>query len=43
MDRTYDDGTRRLALELGYQPVVPPKSNRRDPHEYGREVYQHRN
>ena len=32
MDRAYeDDATRRLAGELGYQPVVPPKSNRRRP------------
>ena len=44
MDRAYeDDGTRHFALELGYQPVVPPKSNRRDPHDYDCEVYQHRN
>ena len=29
MDHAYeDDTTRRLAAELGYQPVVPPKSNR---------------
>ena len=44
MDRAYeDDATRRVALDLGYQPVVPPKSNRRRPHDYDREVYSHRN
>ena len=44
MDRAYeDDATRRLALALGYQPVVPPKSNRREPHDYDREVYRRRN
>ncbi len=44
MDRAYeDDATRRLALELGYQPVVPPKSNCRRPHQYDREVYRSRN
>ena len=37
MDRAYeDDGTRHFALELGYRPVVPPKSNRRGPHDYDR-------
>ncbi len=44
MDRAYeDDATRRVALELGYQPVVPPKSNRLEPHDYDREVYRRRN
>ena len=32
MDRAYEDGTtRQLAVELSYQPVVSPKSNRRRP------------
>ena len=44
MDRAYeDDATRRLALELGYRPVVPPRSNRRQPHDYDRDVYRRRN
>ena len=34
MDRAYEgDDTRQLALDLGYVPVVPPKSNRLDPWE----------
>jgi hypothetical protein len=37
MDRADEDGaTRRLAAKLGYQPVVPPKSNRRRPWTYDR-------
>ncbi len=44
MDRAYeDDATRRLAAELGYQPVVPPKSNRRRPWAYDRRRYRRRN
>ena len=35
--------TRRLALDLGYRPVVPTRSNRRWPHHYDREVYRRRN
>ena len=32
MDRAYEgDETRALAVELGYIPIVPPKSNRKDP------------
>ena len=32
MDRAYEgDETRALAVELGYIPVVPPKSNRKNP------------
>jgi hypothetical protein len=31
MDRAYEgDETRQWALDLGYVPVVPPKSNRLD-------------
>ncbi len=44
MDRAYeDDATRRLAAQLGYQPVVPPKSNRRRPWTYDRARYRRRN
>jgi len=44
MDRAYEgDETRQLALELGFIPVVPPKSNRLDPWEYDREMYKRRN
>ncbi len=32
MDKAYeDDKTRQLVLELGFEPVVPPKSNRINP------------
>ncbi len=35
MDRAYEgDETRALAVELGYIPVVPPKSNRKNPLDY---------
>jgi transposase len=44
MDRAYEgDATRKLALELGYIPVVPPKSNRKNPWEYDRILYKQRN
>lgn len=44
MDRAYEgDETRQLALDLGYEPVVPPKSNRIDPWEYDRAMYRKRN
>ena len=44
MDRAYeDDRTRQLALDLGFVPVVPPKSNRLDPWEYDRQMYKRRN
>ena len=44
MDRAYeDDQTRQLALDLGFLPVVPPKSTRLDPWEYDRELYKRRN
>jgi len=40
MDRAYeDDETRQLAADLGFMPVVPPKSNRVAPWEYDRELY----
>lgn len=44
MDRAYeDDETRRLALDLGYTPVVPPKSNRIAPWGYDKILYKRRN
>ncbi len=44
MDRACeDDRTRRLALDLGFAPVVPPKSTRSNPWEYDREMYKRRN
>ena len=44
MDRAYeDDETRQLVLDLGFVPVVPPKSRRLDPWEYDREMYRRRN
>lgn len=44
MDRAYEgDETRQLALDLGYTPVVPPKSNRLTPWEYDKEMYKRRN
>ena len=44
MDRAYEgDETRQLALELGFIPVVPPKSNRLSPWEYDRVMYRRRN
>src|SRR5258708_21007374 len=44
MDKAYEgDETRQLALDLGFRPVVPPKSNRVEPWEYDREMYRRRN
>ena len=44
MDRAYEGAeTRQLALDLGFIPVVPPKSNRLEPWEYDREMYKRRN
>jgi transposase len=44
MDRAYEgDETRQLTLELGFTPVVPPKSNRLEPWEYDRTMYRRRN
>ena len=44
MDRAYEGNeTRQLALELGFEPVVPPVSTRVDPWEYNRELYKRRN
>jgi transposase len=44
MDKAYEgDETRALAISLGYNPVVPPKSNRINPWEYDKELYKKRN
>jgi transposase len=44
MDKAYEgDETRKLARDLGYNPVVPPKSNRREPWTYDKETYKRRN
>ena len=44
MDRAYEgEETRTLAVELGYIPVVPPKSNRKNPWPYDKELYNQRN
>jgi len=44
MDKAYqDDETRQLALDFGFIPVVPPKSNRLEPWEYDRAMYRKRN
>ena len=44
MDPAYEgDDTRALAAELGYIPVVPPKSNRKNPWDYDKQLYRQRN
>jgi len=44
MDRAYEGKpTRQLALDLGYIPVVPPKTDRREPWDYNRVMYKKRN
>ena len=44
MDRAYEgDQMRQLALDLGYIPVVPPKTNRLSPWEYDQAMYKKRN
>ena len=43
-DRAYEgDETRQLAPDLGYTPVIPPKSNRRHPWDYNHQIYKRRN
>ena len=43
-DKAYEgENMRKNAVEKGYSPVVPPKSNRTDPWEYGKERYKQRN
>jgi transposase len=44
MDRAYEGNeTRQLALDLGFIPVVPPKTSRIEPWEYDLEMYKRRN
>jgi len=44
MDKAYEgDETRKTAVNQGFDPVVPPKSNRKDPWEYDKELYKRRN
>ena len=44
MDRAYEDNeTRQLALDFGFIPVVPPKSNRLEPWQYDKAMYCKRN
>ena len=44
MDRAYQgDNMRSLAKELGYEPIVPPKSNRLRKWHYDKELYKRRN
>lgn len=44
MDRAYEGNeTRQLALDLGFNPVVPPVRTRVAPWEYNREIYKRRN
>ena len=44
MDRAYeDDFTRYIAQTLNFKPVVPPKSNRKIPWDYDKELYKRRN
>jgi transposase len=44
MDRAYEnDEMRKLARELNYEPIVPPKSNRKTPWDYDRQLYKERN
>ena len=44
MDRAYEDNeTRQLALDFGFIPVLPPKSNRLEPWQYDKAIYRKRN
>ncbi len=44
MDKAYEGNeTRQLALDLGFTPVVPPKSNRIHAWEYDKLMYKRRN
>ena len=44
MDRAYEgEKMRETAKKMGYKPIVPPKSNRRKPWNYDKEIYKRRN
>ena len=44
MDKAYEgDACRAKAVECGMYPVVPPKSNRKEPWQYDTELYKGRN
>lgn len=44
MDRAYEGNeTRQLVLELGFEPVVPPKTSRLEPWSYDKALYRKRN
>ena len=44
MDRAYEGNqTRQLVPDLGYTPVVPPKTNRETPWDHNRQMYKRRN
>ena len=44
MDKAYEgDACRAKAVSCGMCPVVPPKSNRKEPWEYDKELYKGRN
>jgi transposase len=44
MDKGYeDDATRQLVKDKGFNPLVPPKSNRRKPWKYNKKLYKRRN
>jgi transposase len=44
MDKGYeDDVTRQLVKDKGFNPLVPPKSNRKKPWEYNKKLYKRHN
>jgi transposase len=44
MDKAYEgDETRDAAIRLNLTPVVPPKTNRKEPWDYDKEIYKRRN
>ena len=44
MDRAYEgDPMRKAAYDKGFEPIVPPKRNRRTTWEYDKELYKRRN
>ena len=44
MDRAYeDDLTRYVAKMLNFDPILPPKTNRRNPWDYDKKLYKLRN